>query len=34
MKRIIYLCERDYLEEEIKIECFGKLWFLLFTMEN
>ena len=24
MKRIIYLCERDYLEEEIKIECFGK----------
>jgi hypothetical protein len=24
MKRIIYLCERDFIEEEIKIECFGK----------
>lgn len=23
MKRIIYLCERDFLEEDIKIECYG-----------
>ena len=29
MKRIIYLCERDFLEEEIKIECFGKNNFWL-----
>lgn len=25
MKRIIYLCERDFLEEEIKIECYGRI---------